>query len=91
MVAKAVGLSLSAAQRIWKTHNLQTHRLCTFKKSRYPNFVAKVEDIVGHYMNPPAYAVVVSIDEKNKNPCFVAHPAGAADEARQVRHHDPRL
>jgi len=66
MVAKAVGISLSAVQRIWKAHNLQPHRLRTFKKSKDPNFIAKVEDIVGLYMNPPAHAVVVSIDEKSQ-------------------------
>jgi transposase len=66
MVAKAVGISLSAVQRIWRTHRLQPHRIRTFKKSNDPAFAAKVEDIVGLYMNPPAHAVVVSIDEKSQ-------------------------
>lgn len=66
MVAKAVGISLSAVQRIWRAHHLQPHRLRTFKKSKDPNFAAKVEDIVGLYMNPPAHAVVISIDEKSQ-------------------------
>jgi transposase len=64
MVADAVGVSLSAVQRIWRAHRLQPHRIRTFKKSNDPAFAAKVEDIVGLYMNPPAHAVVVSIDEK---------------------------
>ncbi len=63
MVAKAVGISLRAVQRIWEAHRLQPHRIRTFKKSNDPAFAAKVEDIVGLYMNPPAHAVVVSIDE----------------------------
>lgn len=65
MVAKVLGISLSAMQRVWDTHRLQPHRLRTFKKSNDPAFAAKVEDIVGLYMNPPAHAVVVSIDEKS--------------------------
>src|SRR3954471_14636477 len=63
---KAVGISLSAVQRIWDAHRLQPHRIRTFKRSNDPAFAAKVEDIVGLYMNPPAHAVVVSIDEKSQ-------------------------
>jgi transposase len=66
MVAKVVGVSLSAVQRIWATHRLQPHRIRTFKKSNDPAFAAKVEDIVGLYMNPPKHAIVVSIDEKSQ-------------------------
>jgi transposase len=66
MVASAVGISLSAVQRIWQANRLQPHRIRTFKKSNDPAFAAKVEDIVGLYMNPPAHAVVVSIDEKSQ-------------------------
>jgi transposase len=66
MVARAVGISLSAVQRIWKAHRLQPHRIRSFKTSKDPDFAAKVEDIVGLYMNPPAHAVVVSIDEKSQ-------------------------
>jgi transposase len=66
MVAKVVGISLRAVQRIWQAHRLQPHRIRTFKKSNDPAFAAKVEDIVGLYMNPPIHAVVVSIDEKSQ-------------------------
>src|SRR4051812_13415824 len=66
MVAKPVGISLSAVQSIREAHRLQPHRIRTFKKSNDPAFAAKVEDIVGLYMNPPAHAVVVSIDEKSQ-------------------------
>ncbi len=65
-MAKAAGISLRAVQRIWAAHRLQPHRIRTFKKSRDPAFAAKVEDIVGVYMNPPVHAVVVSIDEKTQ-------------------------
>ena len=65
-MAKAAKLSLTTVQRIWKTHHLQPHRLRTFKRSKDPAFAAKVEDIVGLYMHPPAHAVVLSIDEKSQ-------------------------
>jgi hypothetical protein len=57
---------LTSVQRIWSAHRLQPHRLRTFKRSNDPAFAAKVEDIVGLYMDPPAHAVVVSIDEKSQ-------------------------
>jgi hypothetical protein len=88
MVAGAVGISLSAVQRIWRANRLQPHRIRTFRKSNDPAFAAKVEDIVGLSMNPPAHAVVVSIDEKS-DPGARPHPARSAAEARQVRHHNP--
>jgi len=65
-MAKAAGISLRAVQRLWKAHRLQPHRIRTFKRSNDPNFAAKVEDVVGLYMDPPAHAVVVSIDEKSQ-------------------------
>jgi transposase len=65
-VAKAVGISLRAVQRIWEQRRLQPHRLRTFKRSKDPAFAAKVEDIVGLYMCPPHHAVVLSIDEKSQ-------------------------
>ena len=58
--------ALRAVQRIWEANRLQPHRLRTFKKSNDPAFAEKVEDVVGLYMNPPAHAVVVSIDEKSQ-------------------------
>jgi len=65
-VAARVGISLRAVQRIWEAHRLQPHRLRTFKRSSDPAFAAKVEDVVGLYMNPPCHAVVLSIDEKSQ-------------------------
>ena len=65
-MAKTMGVSLSAIQRIWAAHHLQPHRLRTFKRSTDPAFAAKVEDVVGLYMHPPAHALVLSIDEKSQ-------------------------
>ena len=65
-VARKVGISLRAVQRIGAAHRLQPHRIRPFKRSSDPAFAAKVEDIVGLYMNPPGHAVVLSIDEKSQ-------------------------
>ena len=59
-------MSVGSVQRIWRAHKLQPHRLRTFKRSRDPGFAAKLTDIVGLYIDPPAHAVVLSIDEKSQ-------------------------
>ena len=69
-MAKAVGVSLRAVQRLWEAHRLQPHRIRTFKRSNDPEFAEKVEDIVGLYMGPPKHVVVVSIDEKSQIQAF---------------------
>ena len=66
MMAKVTGLSLRTVQRIWAAHKLQPHRLRSFKRSRDPEFVAKLADIVGLYLAPPRHAVVLSVDEKSQ-------------------------
>jgi transposase len=65
-MAEAVGISLRSVQRIWQAHHLQPHRVRTFKRSRDPQFADKLVDIVGLYVDPPAHAVVLSIDEKSQ-------------------------
>jgi transposase len=65
-MARAVGISLSAVQGIWKAHGLVPHRVRSFKLSRDPEFIGKLRDIVGLYMSPPAHAVVLSVDEKSQ-------------------------
>jgi transposase len=65
-LAKAAGISVSSVQRIWKAHGLAPHRLRRFKLSRDPDFVPKLRDVVGLYVDPPAHAVVLSVDEKSQ-------------------------
>jgi transposase len=65
-MAKAVGISVSSVQRIWRSHGLQPHRMRLFKLSNDPQFVTKLRDIVGLYVDPPAHAVVLSLDEKSQ-------------------------
>ena len=65
-MAAAQEVSPATVQRIWKKHKLQPHRVERFKFSNDPEFASKVRDIVGLYMNPPAKAVVLSVDEKSQ-------------------------
>ena len=65
-MAEAVGISVSSVQRIWRGHGLQPHRVRQFKLSKDPAFVGKLRDIVGLYVDPPAHAVVLSVDEKSQ-------------------------
>ncbi|MEM9764491.1 MAG: IS630 family transposase [Pseudomonadota bacterium] len=66
MMAAAAGISLRSVQRIWAAHNLQPHRLRSFKLSHDPAFAEKLMDVVGLYVDPPAHAVVLSVDEKSQ-------------------------
>jgi transposase len=66
MMAKAVDISASSVHRIWRAHGLQPHRVKQFKLSTDPRFVDKLRDIVGLYVDPPAHAVVLSVDEKSQ-------------------------
>ncbi len=65
-MAKAQGLSRMTVQRIWKQHGLQPHRIETFKLSRDSQFVEKLRDVVGLYLDPPDRALVLSVDEKSQ-------------------------
>ncbi|NRC57026.1 IS630 family transposase [Mesorhizobium sediminum] len=65
-MARATGISYSSVQRIWQAHGLKPHRVKTFKVSRDKNFAAKVEDVVGLYLNPPDKALVLCVDEKSQ-------------------------
>jgi len=53
-MAAVAGVSYSRVQRIWHAHGLKPHLVKTFKASRDKNFIAKGEDVVGLYLNPPA-------------------------------------
>src|SRR5258705_8618473 len=65
-MARASGVSASTVHRIWRAFSLQPHRLETFKLSTAPQFVEKVPDIVGLYLDPPQLALVLCIDEKSQ-------------------------
>jgi transposase len=65
-MAKTAEISLRSVQRIWAAHDLQPHRIRTFKRSNDPAFAAKLEAIVGLYVDPPAHSLVLSLDEKSQ-------------------------
>jgi hypothetical protein len=65
-MADVMGLAISTVQKIWRAHGLAPHRLRTFKLSRDPQFAAKVHDVVGLYIDPPAHSLVLSVDEKSQ-------------------------
>src|SRR5437870_4270274 len=63
-LAKTAGVSASSVGRIWRAFGLKPWLADTFKLSEDPQFVDKVRDVVGLYMNPPEHAVVLCVDEK---------------------------
>jgi hypothetical protein len=65
-MAAASGISLRSVQRIWAAHGLQPHRVRRFKLSQDPAFAAKLRDVVGLYLDPPAHSLVLSVDEKSQ-------------------------
>jgi transposase len=65
-MAKAQGVSEATVRRIWKRHNLKPHLTATFKLSRDKQFVEKLYDVVGLYLNPPDKSLVLCVDEKSQ-------------------------
>ena len=65
-MARAVGLSQSSILRIWRAFGLKPHRTEHFKISPDPQFVEKVRDLAGLYLNPPDAAVVLCVDHKSQ-------------------------
>jgi transposase len=65
-MATAMGMSQSAIVRIWRAFGLKPHLVETWKLSTDPQFIDKVRDIVGLYLDPPANALVLCVDEKSQ-------------------------
>ena len=65
-MAKAQGLSEASVRRIWHRHNLKPHLVETFKLSQDKQFIEKLHDVVGLYLNPPDKAIVLCVDEKSQ-------------------------
>jgi transposase len=65
-LAGEVGLSQTAISRIWRAFGLQPHRQDVWKLSKDPQFIDKVRDVVGLYLDPPERAVVLCVDEKSQ-------------------------
>lgn len=93
-MAKEHGVSNATVQRIWKEHNLKPHLIKTFKLSRDKNFIEKLYDIVGLYMNPPDKAIVFCVDEKSQiqalertQPIFPMRPGIPAKQTYDYMRH----
>ena len=65
-MAEASGASRAMVNRIWQANQLKPHLIRTFKLSNDKNFVEKLVDVVGLYLNPPEHALVVCADEKSQ-------------------------
>ncbi|SFL12689.1 hypothetical protein SAMN04488498_13626 [Mesorhizobium albiziae] len=77
-MAKVAGISASTVQGIWKAHGLSPHRWRHFKLSNDPAFAEKLTTIVGLYVDPPAHAVVLSVDDKSQIQALDRTQPGAA-------------
>src|SRR5215213_5471880 len=65
-MAKRSGLSKSTVGRIWKAFRLKPQLTDTFKLSSDPQFIDKVRDVIGLYLDPPERALVLCVDEKSQ-------------------------
>ena len=65
-MAEVSGVSPAKVHQIWQAAGLAPHRVRRFKWSNDPAFAAKIEDVVGLYVDPPKHAIVLSIDEKSQ-------------------------
>lgn len=93
-MAKLHGVSNATVQRIWKQHNLKPHLVRKFKLSRDKQFVEKLHDIVGLYLNPPDKAIVFCVDEKSQiqalertQPLFPIRPGIPAGQTHDYTRH----
>src|SRR5215216_3587476 len=65
-MARATGMSQTAVSRIWRAFGLKPHLTETWKLSTDPQFIDKVRDVVGLYLDPPERALVLCVDEKSQ-------------------------
>jgi len=87
-MAQAAGVSLRSVQRVWRAHGLAPHRVRAFKLSKDKRFVEKFADVVGLYIDPPAHAIVLSLDEKSQIQALDRTQPGLP--MKRPRRHDDR-
>lgn len=66
LLAKEFGITSGAVSDCLRRREMKPHLVRTYKVSRDPEFAAKVKDVVGMYLNPPEYAIVLSMDDKTR-------------------------
>lgn len=93
-MAERSGISYASVRRIWHAFGLQPHRVEHWKLSNDPQFIPKVRDIVGLYLNPPQHALVLSVDEKAQiqaldrtQPILPMRPGIASRQTHDYRRH----
>jgi transposase len=64
LAGEGTPISHTTIARIWHRFGVQPWRAQTFKFSTDPALEAKIRDVVGLYLHPPAKAVVLCVDEK---------------------------
>ena len=98
-LARALGMNQTAVSRIWRAFGLKPHLTEAFKLSTDPQFIDKVRDIVGLYLDPPEAALVLCVDEKTQVqaldrtapvlPLLPGVAAAAHPRLPPPRHHQP--
>ncbi len=63
-LAQHLGTNPTLVHRVWKAHGLKPHLVRTFKLSKDPHFLEKLDEVVGLYLHPSEHALVLSVDEK---------------------------
>ena len=88
LMAQNTGMTQTAVSRIWRAFGLKPHKVDYWKLSTDPNFIDKLYDVVGLYLNPPERAIVLCADEKSNiqalNRSAPLLPMMPADPARQT-------
>lgn len=87
-MAKVCGVSTASVQRVGHSHGLKPHLLKTFKPSNAPDFIKKLEDVIGLYINPPEHALVLCIDEKSQIQALDRTQPGLPMKKSAVRDND---
>ncbi len=66
LLGKHLGIADATVARAWRAYRVQPWRQGTFKFSTDPELEAKVRDVIGLYLDPPANAIVLCVDEKSQ-------------------------
>ena len=66
LLADRLKISAATVARAWRAYGIQPWRAESFRFSTDPELVGKVTDVVGLYLDPPANAIVLCVDEKSQ-------------------------
>ncbi len=66
-LATELRVSHSLVHRVWRSHGLKPQSARAFKLSIDPDFVDRLVDVAGAYLNPPQHALALSVSERGKH------------------------